>query len=99
MTDQIAKCPLCAAACDVRERGQDAGADWVAVVCQGCNYSVEAGTFDKVKELHSRIAGKCRWEQKEFCGGYLYYTECGEFNAQWPDTYCPNCGKKVEEVR
>ena len=50
-------------------------------------------------KLHNAHKKKCRWDPKEFCGGILWQTGCGDFRHHGPETYCPKCGGEVEEVK
>lgn len=101
--EELADCPICGDRCFAPDKS-----DWIkgdVVQCTnvdpGCEYAIEANTFEEAIALHNRLAGKCRWARHT--EGYTYFTSScvsGKRIAYtYKHTYCSNCGKQIEEVK
>jgi hypothetical protein len=103
MSDKRSPCPNCGGKVTFPESplAEDGHDGWPTLHCySSCGYSISANTKAQAIAHHERLAGRCRWKLKhdKSLGLSAWWGECGA-KAVVSDDYCPNCGKKVEEVR
>lgn len=108
MSEELAKCPDCGDRCFTPDRSNwfKGGVVQCTNVDPGCEYSIEADTFDQAIALHNRLAGRCRWrlcdrDDNEWRGdcGESMGIEHGKTFSDVEFSFCPRCGKQIEEVK
>ena len=101
--EELKPCPSCGDRCFLPEKSNwfKGGVVQCTNADPGCEYDIEADTFDEAIRLHNSIprGETCRWKAKDFCGGLLWFPSCDlGATSMEPMDYCPHCGKQIEEI-
>ena len=107
MSTELKSCPRCGGKCEAvtlwkYRLKKTCASVWCLERLEICHYQTMANTEEEAIRIHNSIprGETCKWVKKEFCGWYQWWRECsGEPTVCRPETRCPNCGKKIEEVK
>ena len=95
-TEELKACPSCGGFCSMTALVDN------GVNCNNCEYELYANKQEAVRLHNSIPRGTCNWARYESkLRGRSPYLENPHGGAMCIDkpTFCPNCGKKIEEVK